>query len=252
MRLLLEDIGVAYRGFAAVRGVSMEIRRGEIVALLGPNGSGKSSLLRAAAGLQRHSGSVRQEGFLPQQTAFMPQDNGCRAALTVLETVLLGRLRSLGMRVPEGEVARAAAALARLGIAALAPRLLAEISGGQRQLVFLAQLLCAEPAALLLDEPTSALDLRNALELLRLLQRLAREQGLIVLLALHDLNAAAQFADRIAVMSEGRLVACDRPERILTPWLVYKVYGIEAEILRTSDGGRVIAPLAAKSRIELA
>jgi iron complex transport system ATP-binding protein len=215
-----------------------------VVAVLGPNGSGKSSLLRAAAGLQRHTGRVRHEGFTPGRVAFMPQDNGCRAALTVLETVLLGRVRALGLRVPEDEVARAAAALGRLGIAALAPRRLSEISGGQRQLVFLAQLLCAEPAALLLDEPTSALDLRNGFGLLGLLRRLAREQGLAVLAALHDLNAAARFADRIAVLSAGRLVAHDRPERVLTPSLLADVYGMEAEVLQTSAGQRIVVPLA--------
>ncbi|MBU8545502.1 ABC transporter ATP-binding protein [Roseomonas sp. ROY-5-3] len=234
-----------YGAHRAVREVSFSARGGEVLALLGPNGSGKSSLLRAAAGLLRHEGRVAWDGLAGKGIGFLPQDNGARTALTVLETVLLGRLRALGMRVAEAEVTRAIAALDRLGIAGLAPRLLGELSGGQRQMVFLAQLLCAEPAALLLDEPTSALDLRNQFELLGLLRRLAREHGLLVIVAIHDLNAAAAFADRLAVLREGRLVATGAPDFVLTPRLMAEVYGLEAEVCVSPTGRRVMLPVAA-------
>jgi iron complex transport system ATP-binding protein len=176
------------------------------------------------------------------RVGFLPQDNGARAALTVLETVLLGRLRALGMRVPAAEVARAGAALARLGIAGLAPRLLSELSGGQRQLVFLAQILVDEPAVLLLDEPTSALDLRNQLALLSLLRDLAHGAGLAVMVALHDLNAALRFADRVLVLHEGRSVAEGRPPEVLTAELIAEVYGVQAAVARTASGHMAILP----------
>jgi iron complex transport system ATP-binding protein len=242
--LELEGVSVHYGAHRAVQEVTLAARGGEVLALLGPNGSGKSSLLRAAAGLLRHGGRVAHHG-LESGIGFLPQDNGARTALTVLETVLLGRLRALGMRVAEAEVTRAIAALDRLGIAGLAPRLLGELSGGQRQMVFLAQLLCAEPAALLLDEPTSALDLRNQFELLGLLRRLAREHGLLVIVAIHDLNAAAAFADRLAVLREGRLVATGAPDFVLTPRLMADVYGLEAEVCVSPSGRRVMLPVAA-------
>ncbi|MGX9964153.1 ABC transporter ATP-binding protein [Roseomonas sp. F4] len=245
VRLDLEAVSVRYGTLRAVEGVTLSARGGEVLALLGPNGSGKSSLLRAAAGLLRHEGRVVRHGLAPDGIGFLPQDNGARTALTVLETVLLGRLRALGMRVAEGEVTRAIAALDRLGIAGLAPRLLGELSGGQRQMVFLAQLLCAEPAALLLDEPTSALDLRNQFELLGLLRHLARDHGLLVIVAIHDLNAAAAFADRLAVICRGRLVAHGAPAEVLTPRLMADVYGLEAEMHVTSGGQRVVVPIAA-------
>jgi iron complex transport system ATP-binding protein len=244
-RLELDAVSVRYGSHRAVEDVTLTAQAGEVLALLGPNGSGKSSLLRAAAGLQRHEGHVRRHGIAPGGTGFMPQDNGARAALTVLETVLLGRLGALGLRVPPAEVARAIAALDRLGLAGLAGRLLGELSGGQRQLVFLAQLLCAEPQALLLDEPTSALDLRNRFTLLGLLRELARAQGLVVMVAIHDLNAAAAFADRMAVLYAGRLVAQGAPEEVLTPRLMAEVYGLEAEMHQSSAGRRVILPVAA-------
>lgn len=244
-RLEFDGVSVRYGGHRAVEGVTLAARGGDVLALLGPNGSGKSSLLRAAAGLLAHEGQVRRHGIGPRGIGFLPQDNGARAALTVLETVLLGRLGALGLRVPAEEVARAVAALDRLGLAGLAGRLLGELSGGQRQLVFLAQLLCAEPQALLLDEPTSALDLRNQFRLLGLLRDLARAQGLVVVVAIHDLNAAAAFADRMVVLCEGRLVAQGTPREVLTPSLMAEVYGLEAEVHESRAGRRVILPVAA-------
>jgi iron complex transport system ATP-binding protein len=242
-RLALAGVGVRYGAHPALADVSFSVAAGEVVALLGPNGSGKSTLMRAVAGLQRHAGSVAlQPGT---RLGFMPQDNAARSALTVLETVLLGRLRRLGLRVPAEEVARAAAALDRLGIAQLAPRLLSELSGGQRQLVFLAQLLCGEPGLLLLDEPTSALDLRNQLALLTLLRRLAAEEGAGVLVALHDLNLAARFADRVALLAAGRLAAIGTPAAVLTAATLAEVYAVEAEVLPAASGCPAILPLAA-------
>jgi iron complex transport system ATP-binding protein len=245
VRLLFQEVTVRYGAHEALAGVSGMLRGGEMLALLGPNGSGKSTLLRAAAGLQRHAGRVTLEAPRGARVGFLPQDNGARAALTVLETVLLGRLRALGIRVPAAEVARAGAALARLGIGGLAPRLLSELSGGQRQLVFLAQILVDEPAVLLLDEPTSALDLRNQLAPLSLLRDLAHGAGLAVMVALHDLNAALRFADRVLVLRQGRAVAEGAPPQVLTAELIAEVYGVRAAVARTESGGLAILPESA-------
>ena len=240
-RIVLRDIRVRYGDRLAVDGVSFSARAGEMVALVGPNGSGKSSLLRATAGLLRCAGHVRCEGRI----GFLPQDNGARAALTVMETVLLGRIRVLGMRVPESAVARAAAALERLGIADLALRLVSELSGGQRQLVFLAQMLAADPPILLLDEPTSALDMRNQLALLALLRDLAWRAGLLVVVVLHDLNAAARFADRMVVLDRGRLVANGAPRHVLNEAILAGVYRVRAEVGLSEGGLPFVLPVAA-------
>jgi iron complex transport system ATP-binding protein len=240
-RIAIEQVSVRYGDRLAVDRVSFAAQAGEVVALVGPNGSGKSSLLRAIAGLARCSGAVRCDGRI----GFLPQDNGARAALTVMETVLLGRIRALGLRVPEAEVARATAALERLGIADLALRLVSELSGGQRQLVFLAQMLASDPAILLLDEPTSALDVRNQLALLALLRDLAHGAGLLVVVVLHDLNAAARFADRMLVLSRGCLVADGRAEDVLTEALLSEVYGVQAEVGLSRGGLPFVLPLVA-------
>ena len=149
MRLAVENVSVRYGAQRALDDVTLAAEGGELLALLGPNGSGKSTLLRAVAGLQRHDGRVVLSGATRDAIGLMPQDAGARAALTVTETVLLGRRRALGWRVPEAELERAFATLRRCsGLSALGGRYLGELSGGQRQMVFLAQVLAAEPAVL--------------------------------------------------------------------------------------------------------
>ena len=242
MRLVFEKVGVAYGATRVVAGVDLVIEAGEVVALVGPNGSGKSSLVRAAAGLTRHDGAVRFEGGT--RIGYMPQEEGRRPALTALEVVLLGRIRGLGFRVPDAELAAAEAMMGELGVARFAERLVGELSGGQRQLVYLAQALVAEPEALLLDEPTSALDLRHQMDVLATVRRMARARGLACLIVLHDLNAAARFADRIALLHEGRLACCAPPDEALTAARIATVFGVEAAIGRAPDGRPTVTPLA--------
>jgi iron complex transport system ATP-binding protein len=133
-------------------------------------------------------------------------------------------------------LARVDAALETLCIADLASRNLAELSGGQRQLVSLAQTLGREPDVMLLDEPTSALDLRHQYEVAALVRRVARARGLIALVSIHDINLALRFADRVLVLAEGRLVAFGEPRTVVTPRLLFDVYGVRARIEAFDDG----------------
>ena len=235
-----DAITVRYGHRLAVDAVSLVARPGEVLAILGANGSGKSSLLKALAGIQPCAGSIdRGAGAI----GYMPQDNAMRAALTAFEIVLLGRLRSLAFRVGAADLDAARAALDELGIADLAPRRIGELSGGQRQLVFMAQVLVASPTLLLLDEPTSALDMAHQLHVLALLRSATTRRGLITIAALHDLNAAARFADRIALMRAGKLVAIGTPADVLAPEALRDAYGVEVSVLTAPDGFPVIVPL---------
>ena len=240
-----QGVTIRYGRRVAVDGVTLDAQPGEVLAILGANGSGKSSLLRALAGVQPCQGTLAWDGRASPYggIGYMPQDNAGRAALTAFEVVLLGRLRSLALRVGERDLLAAQAALAELGVADLAARRIGELSGGQRQLVFLAQVLAADPEALLLDEPTSALDIAHQLHVLRLLRDATVRRGLATVAVLHDLNAAARFADRIALMRAGRLVGLGRPADVLAVPVLRDTYGVDVCVLAGPDGHPVVLPL---------
>ena len=249
MILRAQAVTVRYGRRLAVDGVTLDARPGEVLAILGANGSGKSSLLRALAGVQPCQGVLAWDGRAAPGSekrggiGYMPQDNAGRAALTAFEVVLLGRLRSLAFRVDDRDLLAAQAALAELGVADLASRRIGELSGGQRQLVFLAQVLAADPEALLLDEPTSALDIAHQLQVLGLLRTATSRRGLATVAVLHDLNAAARFADRIALMRAGRLVGLGRPAEVLAAPVLRDAYGVDVCVLAGPDGHPVVLPL---------
>lgn len=239
--LQVRDLSAGYRNRRVIEKLSLPpIASGETVALLGPNAAGKSTLLRALAGLAPASGSVQLDGIelnglsladRAKAVTYMPQTLPQGVALTVLETVI-GALEAspTGQVGGEDSAERAMAVLGRVGIDALAMRGIDELSGGQRQLAALAQALVRSPRLLLLDEPTSALDLNHQVRVLDLARSLAREQGMIAVLVLHDLQAAARIADRVVVLSDGRITAVGTPEEAITPAVLADVWRVQARI----------------------
>jgi iron complex transport system ATP-binding protein len=209
-----------------VDGVSLDLARGEVLALVGPNGAGKSTLLKLLAGdLSPSGGEVTLEGRplarfgakeLALKRALLPQQTILQFAFTARAVVAMGRHPHLGMagESPEDD-AVVEAALARTETVPLAERVYPSLSGGEQARVSLARVLAQETPVLLLDEPTAALDLRHQQSVLRIARDLARE-GTAVLAVLHDLNLAATYADRIALLDEGKLVADGTPWDVLT------------------------------------
>lgn len=247
MRVTVKDLTVRYGATTVIPGLDLVAEAGEVLAVIGPNGSGKSSLIKAIAGVMPHGGSIAFDGSRtrPSRIGYMPQDIAGRTALTVLETVLLGRLGRLGLRVGAADLDAVEAVLHDLGLMALAARYLGELSGGQRQLVFLAQALASEPELLLLDEPISALDIRHQLEVMEIVLGATRERGLTTLVVLHDLNVAARFADAIAVMKRGRLVCHGAPDAMIEPAMVASVFDVQAAMSLAPDGKPIMTPLRA-------
>ncbi|MEM7524373.1 MAG: ABC transporter ATP-binding protein [Pseudomonadota bacterium] len=250
MSLIARDISIGYGGAPVITGAECEAPRGVLTALIGPNGAGKSTLLKAVAGLAPSTGAVEIDGGACDRraaVAYMPQDTSAASGLTMLEAVMLGRLGALGWSTPKAVVDGAAALLARFGLDELADRPLDAVSGGQRQLAFLAQALFREPEALLLDEPTAALDLRHQLLVLEAMKAHAEDAHVPVVAAMHDLTLVARFADRILCLSRGRIVASGSPEEVLKPELIADVYGVEVDVSTT--GGRLsVTPLRAAAR----
>lgn len=241
--LAIEDLAFRYGSRRVLEGLSVRAGAGEMVALLGRNGSGKSTLLHLAAGVLRPAtGRVRLDNVdlqeLPpreraRRIAMVPQALAVPYAFTVREVVSLGRTPYLAPLRGEGpeDAAAIERALAQAEVSDLAARLASETSGGEQQRVALAMALAQEPALLLLDEPTAHLDVHHQLSLLGLVRRLNRQHGLTVLAAMHDMNLAALWFDRILLLDDGRIVADGPPAAVLEPRLLEQVFGCPVLVL---------------------
>jgi len=245
-RLHWAGLEVTLGAAPVLRGLELELAAGELLLLAGRNGAGKTTLLRAAAGLVRPSaGRIELDGRpladfsrreLARRIALVPQETGVPFPFTAGQLVLLGRTPHLGWLAFEStaDVAAAEAALARLGLAALADRSVLELSGGERQLVQLARALAQDAPVLLLDEPTTHLDLAHRALVLGCLRELARE-GRAVLVVSHDL-ASAGYANRVALLAEGRITAVGPPAEVIRPEPLRAAFGVEAQVLDSPAG----------------
>ena len=246
--LVVDGLCVSRGGTTIIECISAAFPAGAITGICGPNGAGKSTLLAAMADvLSISAGTIKWQGqnLAPENLSFMPQAIGIRAQLSVLEVVLLGRLDMLRWALKPADIDAAADALDLVGMKGLAGRQVGTLSGGQQQLVLLAQRLIRQPKILLLDEPTSALDLRRQLLVLDILRAYARGTHAVVVVVLHDLSLAARYCDHLLVVDRGQLACAGRPVDVLTAETISRVYQVEAEILVTSGGAPVIAPIGA-------
>lgn len=250
--LSLYSIRVAYNGKAVLKDVSLQIRSGEVLALVGPNGAGKTTLIRTVSGiLTPTQGTVRvNERDLGELSplerakfmAVVPQARQLPPTFTVYQTVMLGRTPYLGWlgfpRKEDEEIVHQV--LVRTQLEALAHRRIGELSGGEQQRVLLARALAQNTPILLLDEPTAHLDLHHQALILKLMQQTVQECGLAVLLAIHDLNLVSLYADRVALLVDGRLQREGHPAQVLTKKEIERAYGIEVDLL---EHPRLSAPL---------
>lgn len=237
-----EGVNLFFGEKQALFDVSWQVKAGEIATLIGPNGCGKSTLLKAMTGnLPFQGGKVRiaseELGKVPakelaKQVAFLPQTPELPRDMLVEELVYCGRFPHQNWWKNTAGEDRVAVdkALQVTKTEHLRHRVVASLSGGERQRVWIAMALAQEPKILILDEPTTYLDINHQLEVLELLQRLNREEGLTVLMVLHELNQAAQYSDRVAVMEKGHLVTEGTPKEVFTEQLLADVFHVKAKI----------------------
>lgn len=260
----VDQVSFAYGAIEAVKDLSFSVAKGEVFGLLGPNGSGKSTVVRLLSRvLTPRSGCVslasrdlgtysREE--LARQVAVVPQETAIELPFSVLEVVLMGRsphLGRFGFERPE-DLSIARRAMEQTGVYDLATREIHELSGGERQRVILAKALAQEPRVLLLDEPTAFLDIKHQVEVYDLVKTLSRQNGLTVVAILHDLNLAALYCDRLALLKSGRLFCLGTPEQVLTYTNIKAVYETEVYIGLNDITGKVhILPLDAGTRHRL-
>lgn len=254
MTLAAQDIHVALGGRPILKGASLALAPGEIVAIAGANGAGKSTLLRALAGLRTpDAGTVSldgralaglERGTLAREIAYLPQDRVVHWPVTVRTLVGLGRLPHRAISAAESAADRDAitSAMAATDVAGFAGRPVTELSGGERARVLLARALAQEARFLIADEPAAGLDPQHELQLFAHLVRLA-EMGKGVAVALHDLSLALRFCHRVALLKDGKVMADGPAGDVVTESNLAAAYGIRATLGRV-DGLPVVLPVA--------
>ena len=253
MTFEIQNLSFGYKSRQVLRNIS--IRTGpRLTAVIGPNAAGKTTFIKCLAGLLRPSGAILVEdrpmtkwkkSQLTRVLSYLPQYSDGRTLLTVFEAVLLGRLSTLAWRVSDEDLGVSLRVLEELSLDHLAARPLNELSGGQQQMVSIAQALAKEPKILLMDEPTNSLDLHHQLEVFEIITRLTEARSLTTVMALHDLNFAARFADQLIVLHDGQIHAAGSPGEVLTESLLLTVYGVEGRIIQDDSGIPQIIPIRA-------
>lgn len=248
--LELKSLKFSYNSLPFIRDISFRLKPGEILGLLGPNGSGKTTILKC---LNRILKPREGEIFLDnrninrlslRETAailgYVPQSTHSSFALNVFEMVLLGRKPYVNWKVSEKDRDIAFGMLRTMGLENMSFRIFNELSGGEKQKVLLARALCQEPRVLLLDEPTSNLDLKHQFEILKLVRTLVRERSISVIMAVHDLNLALWFSNRILLLKDGIIYASGRTKEVLNEKNIKEVFGIETIIEKNMEKDYIV------------
>jgi iron complex transport system ATP-binding protein len=259
--LKVDGLRFGYGAEAVLDGVGLEVGRGDLVGLVGPNGSGKTTLLRVISGvLASSSGRVSVDGedlvglkasARARLVSVVPQNPQLPERFTVRELVLMARNSHLKLLEWEGrgDVEAATRAMEETSTLELADRALGTVSGGERQRAVVAMALVQDAPVMLLDEPTSNLDLAHQTGIMDLVVRLMEERGTAVLVAMHDLTLAAQYCDRLIMLSGGRSYAEGSPSEVLTAEHIEAVYGVEVHLVPHPLGGTpVVLPARGAER----
>jgi iron complex transport system ATP-binding protein len=246
--LQAENLSLGYNGHNIIEALSLAVPKNKIFGLIGPNGSGKTTLLRALAGLMKpRGGAVYLRGSSVKEldsqkrarmVGWVPQREALAWPLTVGETVQLGRAPHRGWFLPytNQDSLAVSRALQQTELVSLQDRPIDKLSGGEFQRVLIARALAQEPDLLLLDEPTANLDVHHQIQVLDLVQGLVQQGDLTVVMAIHDLNLAARYCDRLVLLHEGELQGIGGPEAVLTSENLRTVFGIEAKLYRDPWG----------------
>lgn len=247
-RLSAEHLTFGYRRERRILDdVSLRVAAGEVLGLLGPNGTGKTTLIKCIAQLLRpQGGTIRVDdvnlaalsaGEIAKRIAYVPQYMNAAFGMTALQAVLMGRLPYAGHRYRAEDERIAFDVIARMDLTDFAFRNIQEMSGGERQRVFIARALAQETGVIILDEPTASLDLYNQLFILRTITEIARRENIAVLMTIHDLNLASLFCDTILMLKDTHVFAYGRAQEVLTEGNVAAMYGVRTRVT-VEDGAK--------------
>ena len=240
LTLRIEDLGFSYDKKPVLQGVNLDIVKGEIIGILGPNGCGKTTLLKNLnKNLSPHTGCVLLEDLdisdltkkeVARKMAAIPQSNEIKFSFTVREIVSMGRMPFMGAFSGESRADMEIIdnAMERTGISEFGDRFINTMSGGERQRVIIARALAQTPSILLMDEPTLHLDISTQFDVLDLVRKLSKEDGLTVIIVSHDLPMVARYCDRVMMLKDHTIFAIGTPEDVLTPDNMREIFDVDA------------------------
>ncbi len=250
MKMNILNLSVTYQNNQVLKNISTEVYGGEFISLIGPNGTGKTTMIKAIANLLHAKGRVtivskNGDEISKKKIAYVPQMAITTSELTVFETVLLGRVQNLGWRVDKQHLDSVMAIINELGLSDLCYSPFSKLSGGQRQLVIMAQALVSDPKVLLLDEPTSALDLKHQLKVLDIAKKYTKRKNIITLVVMHDLSLVARYSDRVLLLHDGYVEKSGNPHEVLKDSLIEKVYQVQVDVSLSNKGYTTVTPISA-------
>ncbi|GAB6266589.1 MAG: ABC transporter ATP-binding protein [Methanothrix sp.] len=244
VNITIKSLTFGYNGSMILDGLNLVVEDSEVLGLVGPNGSGKTTLIKCIDKILKPKGSILIDGRdidtvsrtdLAKRLGYVPQSSSTPLATTVFDTILMGRRPHISWRVSDSDLDKVADILGLLHLEYLAMRDFSQLSGGQKQKVLIARALAQEPEVLLLDEPTSSLDMKHQLEVMETISSLVKEKKISAVMALHDLNLASMFVDKLAILKGGKIYAAGEPIDLLNAKNIRDVYGVEAVVMNNLE-----------------
>jgi len=243
--LNIKQLDFNYHNIKALEDIGLNLNRGEVLSLVGPNGSGKTTLLKCINRIVKpKKGSIFIDGKdtskmnsieLAKQIGYVPQATPSKFPMTVFDAVLMGRRPYISWRPTRNDLDIVAQILNVMNLKDMALRDFDQLSGGEKQKVLLARAFAQDPEILLLDEPTNNLDLRHQIEIMELISLMVKEKNISAIMAMHDLNLASRFSDRMVLLKSGRIFSIGNPHEVITSENIRSVYGIEVQINKDNN-----------------
>ena len=253
MRMSVRNLVQGYGSKTILDDISFDVDTGEVLALLGPNGSGKSTLIKTICNIMEpRSGQILIDETpiediditdLAKIVSYVPQSTAAATYTTVMDTVLLGRKPYVTWSYRQKDIDYALDAMKAMRIIGYSSRDVSDLSGGQRPRVFLARSLAQCPSFFIFDEPTSALDLKHQMNTMIKMREVVHDKGAGMVIALHDINLAMNYSDKVLMLKNGKIFAYGTPDETITEENIRAVYGVESRIME-AEGRRFILPMS--------
>ena len=253
MRMSVRNLVQGYGSKTILDDISFDVDTGEVLVLLGPNGSGKSTLIKTICNIMEpRSGRILIDETpiediditdLAKIVSYVPQSTAATTYTTVMDTVLLGRKPYVTWSYRQKDIDYALDAMKAMRIIGYSSRDVSDLSGGQRQRVFLARSLAQCPSFFIFDEPTSALDLKHQMNTMIKMREVVHDKGAGMVIALHDINLAMNYSDKVLMLKNGKIFAYGTPDETITEENIRAVYGVESRIME-AEGRRFILPMS--------